>query len=168
MDPIAAISLASNVISFVQFASYLVKSTREIHASASGSTTDVISLDYIYGRLGILSDDLKPAESRQSSDPGSLSEPSTSLETHNVGSLDVHGLAVLCKADCDSLLDITRKLKSSTTSTSTFLCFRIALKKAWKQKAITELEQRLSNIQATITLHICTAMRYVSKRLRVL
>lgn len=168
MDPLTAISLASNVISFVQFASDLVKSTREIHASARGSTTDVISLDYIYRRLRILSDDLKPAVSGEILDPESLSEPSKSLETHNVGSLDVHGLAALCKADCDSLLDITRKLKSSTTSASTFLCFRIALKKAWKQKAIMELEQRLSNIQATITLDICTSMRYVSKRLWVL
>lgn len=167
MDPITAISLASNVISFVQFASDLVKSTREIHGSTTGCAAGVRSLDHIYGRLRILSDTLKPPEDGEGMAPENLSEKTGSLATHVVESMDVHGLAALCKADCDSLLEITRKLKSGSGSTGKWHSFRIALRKAWKQSTITELEQRLSKIQSAITLEICTSMKYVSRTLRV-
>lgn len=159
MDPLTAISLASNVVSFVQFASELFKSTREIYGSANGCTADIESLDYIYGHLRTLSDALKPPEFNERSNPEILSERSTSLTSLNVESMDVHGLAALCKADCDTLLDITRKLKSGSPSTSKWRSFRYALSKAWNEKAISNLEQRLRNIQTTITLSICASVK---------
>ena len=151
--------MAANVISFVQFTSDLLKSTREIYGSMSGCATDVESLAQIYGRLRTLSDSLKARECRNRSASGLI---------HTVDSMDIDGLAALCKADCDSLLEITRTLKSGSTSTSKWLSFKVALRKAWKQKSITELEQRLSRIQSIITLKICKQLEYVSNLLRIL
>lgn len=159
MDPLTAISLASNVVSFVQFASELFKSTREIHRSANGCAKDVESLDSIYGHLRTLSDALKPTEFNERSNPDILSEGSTSSTSPNLESMDVHGLAALCKADCDILLNITQKLKSGTASASKWTSFRYALKGALNDKAISGLQQRLRNIQTTITLSICASVK---------
>lgn len=158
MDPLTAISLASNVVSFVQFASELFKSTRDICESANGCDAEVVSLECIYGHLRTLSDALKPADTDERSEPEILSE-ATTLTSPNVESMDVRGLAALCKADCDSLLEMARKLKSGSASTSKWKGFRLALKKAGMDNAISSLVQRLNNVQTTITLSICASMK---------
>lgn len=51
MDPISALGLASNVVSFVDYAVKLVFEVRDVYTSATGSTEDVQTLDAIAKNL---------------------------------------------------------------------------------------------------------------------
>lgn len=59
MDPLTAFGLASNVVSFVSFASDLIKTSFEVYSSASGSGENVLSLDNVYSNLSSLSTKLQ-------------------------------------------------------------------------------------------------------------
>lgn len=154
MDPLTALSLASNVISFVSFASGLIKGTIEISASANGCTSDVTNLENICERLQSLCDDLNSCADYEI--------PKGDREDRVVKVLiAVQGLCEVCKDDGEDLLRITNKLKTKNESRGKWVSFGVALKKAWAKTSIDELEARLSRTQATLTLHICTLTQYV-------
>lgn len=149
MDPLTALGLASNVFSFVSFASGLIKGTLEISASATGCHIDVTRLDSVCERLQDLCDGLQSCAEHRI------------LGTHadeHVAEIfvAVKSLCASCKVDGDELLRIAKTLRTKHGSTGKWDSFKAALKTAWEKSRIDELEARLSRTQVTITLHICT------------
>ncbi|KAI3400741.1 hypothetical protein diail_1950 [Diaporthe ilicicola] len=142
MDPLTALGLASNVFSFVSFASGLIKGTIEISASADGCTIDVTKLDTICEQLQNLCDGLESCSQHQILEADD--------DDHVVKVLvAVQGLCKACKADGNELLRITKKLRTKNDSTRKWDSFQVALRKAWKKTSIDELEARLSRTQVT-------------------
>lgn len=148
MDPLTAFGLASNVVSFVQFASGLIKSSVEVYQSASGSSGDVVRFDNVYEELKGLSEGLKACSHH------SVPQPKSKLEKCF---LKVKGIAEACHGDCEKLLELAEslKIKDSKGLHKGLAAFRVALKKAWNQRKIDDLEKRLNSSQVTLTLHIC-------------
>lgn len=62
MDPLSALSIAGNVIQFLDFATKLFKESREISHSASGSSKGVTSLAEISAQLSTLSKSFTAAQ----------------------------------------------------------------------------------------------------------
>lgn len=149
MDPLTALGLASNVLSFVSFASGLIKGTLEISASASGCHIDVTKLDSIYERLQHLCDGLQSCAEHRF-----LGTRADEYVTEIF--VAVKNLCASCKVDGDELLRITKTLRTRNGSKGKWDSFKAALKTAWERSSIDELEARLSRTQVTITLHICT------------
>lgn len=149
MDPLTALGLASNVISFVSFASGLIKGTIEIRASATGCNLDVARLDAVCEQLQDLCDGLQKCTNH------GISRAHSEDHVTKVF-IAVKRLCVACKADGDELLRITKTLRTKNGSKGKWDNFIIALKKAWEKSSIDELEARLSRTQAAMTLHICT------------
>lgn len=149
MDPLTAVGLASNVFSFVSFASGLIKGTLEVSASASGCSIDVARLDLVCEELQVLCDGLQSCIEHRI--PGAHAGCHVTKVF-----IAVKALSEACKADGDALLRITKKLRTKNGSTGKLDSFRVSLKKAWEKSSIDELQERLSRTQATMTLHICT------------
>jgi hypothetical protein len=152
MDPLAALGLASNIFSFVSFASGLIKGTLEIRASASGCSLDVSRLDALCEQLKSLCDGLQSrAEVRA---------PGVHAEDHVAKVFaEINSLCLASKADGDELLRITNTLRTKNGSKGTWDSFIVSLRKAWKKSSIDEFEKRLSQTQITLTLHICTLVQ---------
>lgn len=157
MDPLTAFGLAANVISFVSFASGLIKTSVELHRSGADATGDVLSLEKVYEDLGALSTTLaRTAHHNSRPWVPTLDE----CEVENTV-LAVKRLAELCKEDCDKLLQITDKLRLRRGDFgSKWKSFRTAMKKVWKEGDIEEIEERLHQRQVALTLHVCTISRY--------
>lgn len=149
MDPLTALGLASNVFSFVSFASGLIKGTLEIRASATGCNIDITRLDAVCEQLKDLCDGLQSCSEHKIS--GALAEDHVAKVF-----IAVKSLCVVCKADGDELLRITKTLRTKNGSKGKWDSSIVALKKAWEKSSIDELEERLSRTQVAMTLHICT------------
>lgn len=149
MDPLTALGLASNVFSFVSFASGLIKGTLEIRASANGCNIDVMRLDITCQQLQDLCEGLQSCTEKRI--PEWLAEDHVAKVF-----ISVKSLCTACKDDGDELLRITKTLRTKDGSRGKWDSFTVALRKAWKKSSIDELETRLSQTQTTMTLHICT------------
>lgn len=156
MDPLTALGLAAGVVQFVSFAAHLISKTKAVHDSSSGQTDEVVTLEATYTRLQELSQNLE-----------TCSRPDPTLEivegntdyVKNV--LAIKDLSRNCEGDCQRLLKIVDKLKTSGDSHHRWQSFRVALRTVWKGNEIAELEQRLHHTQMTLTLLVCSQTRYV-------
>lgn len=162
MDPLTAFGLATNVVSFISFASELIKTTVEVHRSDSGTTYDLLSLERIYGDLRCLSNKLEHTcqQSRAQDD----ARQSVSLDDHSVENtmFGIKRLAEFCKEDCEELLRITDHLRPQTAggSRSKWKSFRKAMDKFLKEGDIRRIEERLHQRQTTLSLYIVTISGY--------
>ena len=111
MDPLTAFGLSANVVQLISFAFGLISKSREIYSSAKGCADQVETLDTVYGQLRHLSSSLEISSQRDAK-----------LEAvGEVGEFVQHVFAIndlssACKADCDRLLEIVRKLKCGNSS----------------------------------------------------
>lgn len=166
MDALTAIGLASNVLSFVQFASELIQASKEISSSPSGCTADVAALEKVYTRLQSLSSGLKSCQLYKSEKVDD-SDDSLSTDYHEQkdrlkavkAATALSDLAEQCVSDCDELLGITAKLKVGSQPPGKWRSFQAALRKFWEKDKIAALEGRLQRAQRTMTLHFCMVTR---------
>lgn len=107
MDPLTALGLAANVIQFVSFASGLVFKMREISTSADGATSEITTLDAVYGRLHSLSSELELASQKNE-----LLEALDERKDVVNRIFAIYNLSRSCKEDCDRRLNIVQTLKS--------------------------------------------------------
>lgn len=157
MDPLTALGLAAGVVQFVSFASHLITKTKEIHVSASGQTDEVATLETTYTRLHELSQCLETCSRR---DPN-LEIVGGHTEYYMKIVLAIRDLSRSCEGDCQKLLKIVEKLKTSGDSHRRWQTFRLALRTVWKGNEIAELEHRLHHTQMTLTMLVCSQTRYV-------
>lgn len=149
MDPLTALGLASNILSFVSFASGLIRGTLEISSSETGCSADISKLDTTCEQLNSLCDGLKSCTEHRIIGTSSNDHVTKVLSA-------VKSLSEVCRTDGDELLRILKKLKTKDGSKGKWDSFRVALRKAWEKTSIDEFEERLSRTQVTLTLHICT------------
>lgn len=154
MDPFTAIGLASNVFSFVSFASGLIRGTIEIHSSAVGCSVNVSQLDEIYEQLQSLFNAL---ESCAKHDIVKLDDYDPVVEKLQA----IIRLSQICKSDGQELLRIIKRLRTKGGSKGKWDSFRVALRTARQKSTIDELDNRFSKNQVALTLHICTLAQRV-------
>lgn len=163
MDPMTAFGLAANVVSFVSFASDLIKASVELYQSSADATGEVLSLEKVYVDLSSLSSRLGlTCQQRIARNDARPWVPSSDELEVEKAVFAVKRLAELCKEDCDELMQITDnlRLKNGGDAKSKWESFRVAMRKVRKAGDIERIEQRLHQRQATLTLHICTISGY--------
>ena len=139
MESLAAVSLAGNVLQFLNFAGAAISKTRQIHASTSGTLKEHDDLEGI-------TTDLKNLASRLQTS----TEPVDSV------------LAQLCRS-CSEVADelltslkclvVRGKIKRSDS-------FRKALKALWGKEKLRSLEERLAGFRQELVLHVAVDLRY--------
>ncbi|KAJ6441409.1 kinase-related protein [Purpureocillium lavendulum] len=137
MDPISAISLASSLITFVDFSWRLVSGAHEIYKSGRGTTSES-------AQIGDIIEDLQ--------------ELTSNLETEYVASLKaekaLRRLASGCKELSTELLVILNKLKHPKTTR--WKALKITWDSILKKDEIQSIRQRLGEYRSQITLHLNT------------
>jgi hypothetical protein len=160
MESLAALGVAASTAQFVTFASGLVSNAIEISGSASGATSQVLSMEVVYTQLKELASTLAatPVPDHPSAVEGAQ-HPGAAEGRMSSTAKAIQELSQSCRDDCEQLLDVTTKLKAQQSSVPgrKWESFRVVLKTLWKKKDIQDLEERLARSQTALTLHICKA-----------
>lgn len=147
MDPLTAIGLASNIISFIDFGAKLFNSAQQIYESASGATVDSLSYGTIAREMEAFSTKL--------------------ISPDGQGQLSGHEKAICDLAkECQVLAVDIRKLLEKTKpkdsySNSRFHSFVSAAKALKYDKQRGELQARLGNCRSQLSLQLNYMTGYV-------
>ena len=149
MDPLSALSLASNVVQLVDFGSRLISKSQEVYKSADGTSN-------VNGNLETITKDLTRICS-------SLIQPEHYInkEQASVPEIALIPLCRSCKKLGDEFLSVlkTLKVKGRHQKWSTV---RQALRTAWKESTILSYEKRLGDFRSQIVAHLISILRYVN------
>lgn len=132
MEALAAVSLAGNILQFVDFSGKVISSSKQLYRSADGSLVENSDSEKITKDLKALS---KVIQQSGSSDPV-LGE-----------------LCIGCIAISEQLLHALEKLQVKGKH-SRSQSLRKALKNLWGKQAVRSLEARISGYREQLILHL--------------
>lgn len=138
MEAIAAVSLAGNILQFLNFTGDVISKSRQIHHSISGTLRE-------HDELEGCTSDLKALSGRLQASAG----PVDSV------------LVQLCSSCCevaDELLVALKRIgvQGNTTRSQSL---RRALKALWGQEGLRSLERRLAEFRQQLTFHVAVELR---------
>lgn len=136
MDPLTVISLASSLITFVDFASKIVKGTYEVYSSTTGTSADNAHINRIIVDLQDVAADLDTDTIGKSKQERAMKD-----------------LASKCSKVSDDLLLLLNNIKSKG-SPSTLKSLKSVYASIRKQKEITGLEKRLDDYRSQILIRL--------------
>jgi hypothetical protein len=145
MDPLTTVSLASNVVQFLDIAARVVSKSSEVYHSSSGVLRENADLESVTADLKRMADKLK-----QSRDPGDTDLVKLSSECYDVAE---ELLVALNKA----------KVKGSNT---VFKCLRKALRSVWTKEKMLDIERRLERFRQQMNLGVCDQLRFATSLLK--
>ncbi|KAF2791935.1 hypothetical protein K505DRAFT_247779, partial [Melanomma pulvis-pyrius CBS 109.77] len=156
MDPLTAVSFASNIIQFVSFARDLVSKGKEIARNADGALVENIEIESITQSIydlnsGLVAIPTKPAN-RFREQP-KLSKSEQELQRLSEGSKEV----------AEELLAALQKLKVSDGKNKAWNSFRQALNSVLSAEKIEQLSTRLERYQAQINTALLLSLRDTMK-----
>ncbi|KAI0379420.1 hypothetical protein F5Y04DRAFT_290297 [Hypomontagnella monticulosa] len=141
MDPISGLSVASSIITFVEFAAKLISTSKVIFSSKEGASAENLELENIYGKLQALYQELSSPPDRSSEDTSAL-----------------HEVSMTCKKDCEEIINIVRAQKVEGKKHRPWRSVRAAFKAQIGRKKIDAIENRLERAQGVVSLHISSIL----------
>ncbi|PVI03076.1 hypothetical protein DM02DRAFT_698828, partial [Periconia macrospinosa] len=156
VDPFSALSLAGNIVQFLDFGQKLLSKGKEIYKSAEGTTTTHIELELIYDDLWAVSDKLA---ARAPPSPANYS--SDNLTDYRLSIVDdqISQLATSCQTLAQELLSIVRELRVDPGSKHRkWESFRQAMKSLGKKSQIEALQQRLNAFRDEMTIRLVAVL----------
>jgi hypothetical protein len=154
MEALAALSLAGNIIQFVEFGNTLLSEARGLYKSVTGALSVNEEIELATTDLSELIVRLKGSFFvSQTFGPASLTtaEQQTSFEEICDGAVSV----------AEELVGRLRNLKVKECKNRKWKSFRQALKSAWTKEEISHLQKRLSGFKDSIEAHILFSIRRV-------
>jgi hypothetical protein len=146
MDPFTAISLAGNLVAFLDVGFRLLSKAKEIHSSTSGASSDNENLDSMTHRLQEVTSRLQsPISDSKSTEQKALYQLA----------LECHGLS-------DKLLQLLDELKAKNPK-SKRESLRIAFRGMRLKSDRDDLERRLNRCREQLNLELCSISRYVAR-----
>lgn len=142
MDPLTALALAGNIVTFIDFSYQLISGTYQVLNSASGTTTENATLNVVV-------DDLNTVTKR-------LAVPGPG-QTEN--EMELCSLAAACHALSVELSTILNQLKL-TDKNSKWGSLQVKWRSMRKQQDITSMEQRLNSFRTQIIFRLQMMLRY--------
>ena len=151
LDPINALSLAANVVQFVDYALRLVSKGHQIYRNAEGSTDDNVNLEKI-------ALDLRHINGRLST---SLCEcqnqPQDGILVPEDGGLQ--DISHACQTIASSLITKLDALKVKGSKNRRWTSFMKALETVWKKDEIDNLARTLKAYREQMDTHILISLR---------
>lgn len=160
MDPSSALSVASGVLTFVDFAGKLISTGNEIYRSNDGSTQKALQLDDVYSQLQELSKDLQRETSNAAKHtPGLFLTPVDSPDF-----TAINNLAAACQADCGELLSGLQSIQGKKGAKRQWQSIKAAFREVLGQEKISGLEAKLQRTQSIISLRLNFIIRCVLRK----
>lgn len=149
LDPMSALSLAGNIVQFVDFSSKIVSKGRRIYLSANGALPKNLELEVVANDLARLAQGLSK-ESNDTARAPNLSEDERALQT----------MSEECSKIAEELLVRLEKLKvKSDAKQRGWKSLRQALKSVWGKEELDDLSKRLSLFRDQLQFHILVSMK---------
>jgi hypothetical protein len=146
LDPMSALSLAGNIVQFVDFSCKIVSKGRRIYLSANGTLPKNLELE-------VVTDDLAHLALQLRNDGAKAAELS-----HDEKSL--YAISEECSKIAEELLGRLEKLKvKSDAKQRGWKSLRQALKSVWSKEELDELSERLSIFRDQLQFHILVSMK---------
>ncbi|KAH6664614.1 small s protein [Halenospora varia] len=156
MDPISVISLASNIIQFVDFSCKLVSHSRQLYKSLDGTLSDKVLVEVLTLDLSSLATNLQ--DSLWENQP--IDAKGATREEY---SEDDRALDDLCRRCCEiagKLMGRLERLKvKGNGSHRNWESFRKALRASWSQEGIKELQAQLNDVRSEIEFRVLLSYR---------
>lgn len=184
MDPLSALSVAGNIIQFIQFTTQVLSKGQEIYSSSSGLPAERSEIGAVSQDFKSISQSIKRslntrqkniiAEELFNKSVDILSASHELKELTDKLNLSLDGRQSLCTDEddqalntiCDSCIEIAGelsdhldKLKVRGQKYRRWKSFRQALKTVWKKEAIDNLVKRLSLLRGQLEFHILASLR---------
>jgi hypothetical protein len=166
LDPLTALSLASSIVQFVDFAGKVVSKCRHIHGSIDGVIPEHHELDIVATDLVRLSTRLKQRKwSKRLKDEEFtakyLKHETPERKKEREEELAFKGLSDTCTKIADELLERLSKHKvPDGSSNRKWKSFRQALETVWSKKELEELAARLAEIRQQMSFHVLIDFKY--------
>ncbi len=152
MDPLSAIGLASNIISFIDYGAKVVSGAIDIYGSSSGLTRDARSTETVVSEMRSFSSKLKaPDDAALSGDEKALCR-----------------LAVECEDLSSQIIALVEKVRPQSRAggrVSKRASLLAGLKSKWYESDKRRLEERLSHCRAQLGLQLNYLTRSVAQHL---
>lgn len=132
MDPLSAFSLATNILTFVEFSCKLIADSRAVYKSAAGTSENSRVLKTIATQIIQQNSHL------------------VSFPTHPEG---LQALCVECNNVASDLLLAIKKLERKGKNRG-WESFKVALRESWDQAKIDNLEEKLQLLQQQLIVRI--------------
>jgi hypothetical protein len=150
LDPLTALSLASNVVQILDCSAKLVAKGNELYKSADGASVSNAELE-------VIAKDLQDLNERLQQSTPSHNPNLTTLTTSDVA---LRNLSEQCSGVAGELIEVLDKLKVQGTSNRRWKSVRQALKGLLKKDEVDAIAQRLQYVRDELNLHILVSMRY--------
>jgi hypothetical protein len=145
LDPLTALSLAGNILQFIDFAAKVVSKCRGIHKSPDGVLPEDQELELVASDLARLSKRLEEEHwpKRETADEKSL-----------------HDLSNASIKIANELLDrVTKHRAADGTPHRKWRSLRDSFEKVWTKKELEALAARLAQLRSEISLHILVTFK---------
>ena len=136
LESLAALSLAGNIVQFVDFGCRLFSKSRELYGSSDGVLAENAELENVANSLTALSKGLR-VESSQA-------------QPESIDYTNLKALAKDCEKIATELLEALRELKVKNHHEK-LQCFRTALKRIWRSEKIENISKRLDRSSRLLT-----------------
>jgi hypothetical protein len=154
LDPFSAISLAGNIIKFVDFTTKLVDKGQEIYHSGDGALIENLELETIIRNLtGLLSQLSKPFRDAPTT-------PSSSNDAEESKDLALKTLSESCVSVAKDLIDTLEGIKINGSHRK-WRSVRQALKTSRSNEKIESLVRRISRYRDELSFHLILVLRLV-------
>jgi len=154
MDPLSALSIASNIIQFVDFGCKLFSRSRQLYKSLDGALSDNVVVEVLAHDLESLSNNLLLSLKENQPlgfPPKSSSEDDAALDN----------LCRRCHEISKKLLFKLDKLKVSGNSKHrNWESFKKALRSSWSHEEIDEILAQLHEFRSEIEFRVLISFRY--------
>ncbi|KAK3381250.1 hypothetical protein B0H63DRAFT_545803 [Podospora didyma] len=153
MDPLSALSLATSVVQFVQFATSLLNGTRKIYNSSSDTSKERDRIEFVHEKLS----------SHLQTDAPSLPD----LVDQN-DPLTLADLASRCREDCKRLVDVVERIRMNTRlAPKIWGRFCVAVAEILRVGELERLHKRVEGYQSLMIFHVFSALSEVIENLDV-
>lgn len=149
MDPLSGISLAGNVIQFLDFATNIVSKGHELYNSPQGALGRNLELEGVARRLVEFNEALRAEPQISSSEYGPRDKPYGQ---------SMIGIAKSCDAVARELLEALDKLKVEGRHRK-WKSIQQAFRSIWNQDKIDRLVQRLAQHRQDLIFHLLVPVR---------
>jgi len=154
LEPLSAISLAGNVVQFIDLCSKLLAEGWELYRSSAGATASNLELETTAESLGQLSDRIKFSLELRTGVTDD--QPSTHKTTNAEDAL--RNTAISCRRVADDLLKTLRDLRVKGPNKK-WQSFRQPLRGIQKKEQIEQMSKRLSKYREELSLHLVTILK---------
>ena len=136
LESLAALSLAGNIVQFVDFGCRLFSKSRELYGSSDGVLAENAELENIANSLTAMSK--------------GLTVRSSQTQPESIDYTNLKALAKDCENIATELLEALRELKVKEPR-KRLQCFRTALNRVWRSERIRDVSERLDRSSRLLT-----------------